>query len=144
VEVPRIVRPMYADSDGLPKIGSNRRSLLGVRSHGPNADIDSDELGNVVRNRKGLSVTADWRKLPGHLIPQELDDGFNGASGKGMKVYVHGRGDFAEGAVADGLEMLFKTGRGDSGILCPTASVPSNRFQADIAATRNDWVEDPS
>jgi hypothetical protein len=48
----------------------------------PHADVDRDVGGNVVLNRRGLSVVvADWRQLPGHLLPEHLDDGFNGASG---------------------------------------------------------------
>jgi hypothetical protein len=82
--LPRIVRPMYADpTDGLPLVGSHKRCLLGVRPTGQNADIDlippGDLTGNVVVNRKGLSVSADWRNLPGYMIPEELDDEMNGA-----------------------------------------------------------------
>ena len=107
---------MYANPVvGLPLVGSRKRCLLGVRPTGANADIDlkppDDVTGDVVVNRKGLSVTADWRLLPGYMIPEELEDDMNGASGKGMKVYVHGAGPFAEAPVAAGLEMLLKPNR---------------------------------
>lgn len=73
--MPRIVRPMFKDADGLPLVGSHKRCLLGVRPSGPNADVDlkphGDVNGFVIRNNKGLSVVDDWRHLPGHLIPEQ-------------------------------------------------------------------------
>jgi hypothetical protein len=71
-----------------------------------------------------------------------LDDGFNGATGKGMRVYVHGAGMFVEGPVSAGLELLHKAGSTDSGVVAPTASVPLNGYQNDLAATRGNWVVD--
>ena len=98
---------MYKDDDGLPLVGSNRRCLLGVRPTGKSADVDLDPSGdvngNVISNDKGLSVVDDWRKLAGYQSPEHLDDGLNGASGKGMAVYVHGSGPFAAAPVATGL-----------------------------------------
>jgi hypothetical protein len=147
--VPRIVRPMYVDpADGLPLVGSHKRCLLGVRPMGKSADIDltpaGDVNGNVAVNRKGLSVSADWRQLPPYMIPEELDDEVNGASGIGMKVYVHGTGVFVEGAVAPGLEMRFKLNTVDAGVVSPVAQVTLVQYQADLEATRAQWVEDPS
>lgn len=149
VFLPRIVRPMFADlQDGLPQVGSNRRSLLGVRPLGAKPDIDlqppGDLNGSVVLNRKGMSVSADWRNLPGHLIPEELEDDTNGASGKGMKVYVHGSGSFSEGSVTGDLELLYKPNSVDSGVVCPVANVPLSSFQTHLAATRSNWTEDAS
>ena len=143
----RIVRPMLKDADGLPLVGSKAK-CLGVRPTGPNADVDlnppSDVNGNVVLNDKGLSVSADWRTLPGHLIPEHLNDGMNGARGKNMAVYAHGnRSDqFVEGNVAPGLEMIFKAGNKLAGIIRPVAIVPLSQYQADLSATRPNWVND--
>lgn len=139
---------MYFDPvDGGPQVGSHRRSLLGVRPTGAFADIDlnppGDMNGDVVRNGKGLSVSADWQKLPGHLIPEERDDGLNGASGKGMKIFVHGTGGFNEGPVSPALEMVFKPQTIHDGVVCPTAAVSLNQFQSDLQATRLQWVEHP-
>lgn len=148
--MPRIVRPMKKDpKDGLPVVDT-RANCLGARIVGRVVDVDIDPAGNVVVNRKGLSVSKCWRTLIamglGHLVPEELDDGQNGASGKNMAVYVHGSGSgpFAQGAVAAGLEMCFKTGSTDTGVVCPVACVTIAQYQADLAATRVDWVEDPS
>lgn len=139
---------MYADpADGLPLVGSHKRSLLGVRPSGATADVDlnppGDLNGVVVVNRKGLSVSADWRSLPGHLIPEDLDDGLNGASGKGIKIYVHGNGNFSEGAVTANLEVLMKANSLDSGVICPIVAVSLSQYQADLQATRLQWVIDP-
>jgi hypothetical protein len=138
---------MKRDSDGLPLVGTTSK-CLGVRPVGPNADVDlsptGDVDGNVISNEKGLSVASDWRKLQGFLIPEHLDDGHNGATGKNMAVYVHGNGTgpFAEGPVAAGLEVVFKVGRTDSGVIRPVATVSLSQYQADLHATRPDWAVD--
>jgi hypothetical protein len=147
--VARIVRPMLKDADGLPLIGT-RAKCLGVRPTGPHADVDlnppGDVNGNVVSNDKGLSVSADWRTLPGHLIPDHLNDGVNGARGKNMAVYVHGNDSdkFVEGVVAPGLEMILKAENQRAGVIRPIATVPLSHYQADLAATQPNWVNDQS
>ncbi len=145
----RIVRPMIKDADGLPLVGTKAK-CLGVRPTGPYADVDlsppGDVNGDVVSNDKGLSVSADWRTLPGHLIPEHLNDGVNGARGKNMAVYVHGNGlnQFVEGDIAPGLEMILKAGNKRAGVIRPVATVPLSQYQADLAATRPNWVNDES
>jgi len=147
--VARIVRPMLKDVDGLPLVGIKAK-CLGVRPVGPHADVDlnpaGDVNGDVVQNDKGLSVSADWRTLPGHLIPEHLNDGMNGARGKNLAVFVHGNGSgpFVEGAVAPGLEMILKAGSSVAGVIRPVAPVRLTRYQADLAATRPNWVNDES
>jgi phosphoribosylcarboxyaminoimidazole (NCAIR) mutase len=126
-----------------PRVGSESK-CLGVRTIGNFADIDIDHSGCVLLNRKGMSVAATWRILPPHLIPEELDDGVNGARGKGMEVFVLGSGGFDEGLVSAALELCYKPNSTDAGNVCPVASVPVADFQADLAATRPDWVIDPS
>jgi hypothetical protein len=105
--VARIVRPMLKDVDGLPLVGTTGK-CLGVRPIGPHADVDlnpaGDVNGEVVSNDKGLSVGDDWRKLPGYLIPEHLDDGFNRARGKNMAVYVHGNGTGPNGIKLSGIQ----------------------------------------
>jgi hypothetical protein len=136
---------MRVDGDGFPKVGSQSK-CLGVREPpNPHADVDLDAGGNVVLNRRGLSVVADWRQLSGHLLPEHLDDGFNGASGKGMQVFVHGTGRFTdEDAVAESLALVHKRGTTTSGNVTPRASVPLAQFQADLRATREGWSVDES
>jgi hypothetical protein len=137
---------MIKDLDGLPLVGT-RSKCLGVRTSGDHPDVHPDAAGWVLVNRKGLSVSADWRTLPGHLIPKELNNGLNGARGIGMAVFVHGDGTgaFAEGPVAEGLELYFKQGRTDRGEVGPTVSVPLAQYQSDLQATRAQWmIERPS
>lgn len=140
---------MKKDSDGLPLVGTTR-GCLGVRPTGPNADVDlnppGDMNGDVIRNDKGLSVGDDWRKLPGHLIPDHLDDGLNNARGKNLAVYVHGNGTgpFAPGPFAAGLEIILKPGSIDAGVIRPVATVPLANYQTDLQATRANWVDDES
>lgn len=142
--MPRIVRPMRVDPDGLPRVG-NRSKCLGVREPpDAHADVEINGAGQVVLNRKGLSVSRDWRDLPGHLIPEHLDDGINGASGRGMQVFAHGGGEFTEGPIAEGLELLHKAGTATAGVVAPTASVPLTEYQQSLASTRPDWIIDES
>lgn len=145
--VPRIVRPMKKDTDGLPLVGI-KGSHLGVRPTGQHADVDLDPPGDlngdVISNDKGMSVSEDWRTLPGFLIPEHLDDGHNGASGKNMAVFVHGSGAFSPGPVSTGLELILKKGRTDAGVVRPVARVALVSYQADLQATRPDWVVDES
>lgn len=140
----RIVRPMKKDlHDGQPLVGTASK-CLGVRPPGDaNADVEVDENGNVKLNRMDHSVRADWRTLPGFLVPEELADEFNGARGKGMAVFVHGDGRFEEGPVAKGLQLWFKEGDRNGGLVCPTDLLPLQRFQDDLQATRPDWIIDP-
>jgi hypothetical protein len=107
--------------------------------------VDLDAQGNVVLNGRGLSVVADWRQLPGHLLPEHLDDGFNGASGKGMQIFVHGTGDFSDAAnVTNSLLLSHKRGKNTSGNVTPKESVPLAKFQDDLRATREGWSVDES
>jgi hypothetical protein len=135
---------MRVEPDGLPKVGTASK-CLGVRvPPNPNSDVGLDGAGNVLLDRRGLSVSQDWHQLPGHLIPEHLDDGFNGASGRGMNVFVHGAGPFDEGAVAVGLELKHKAGTTTAGVVTPDALVPVAQYQQALAATRTDWVVDES
>lgn len=54
----RLYRTMRADADGLPHVGRSARGL-GVRLHGPHADVTPDEDGRVHPGAGGMSVTAD-------------------------------------------------------------------------------------
>ena len=139
----RIVRPMKKDpTDPLLPLVAQRFCCLGVRAH----EVDVDAVGNVIVNRRGLSVSEDWRNLPPDIIPIEEDDAVNGACGKKMAIFVHGQGTgpFAEGPVAAGLENCFKPGKTDAGEVCPVALVPRPQYESDLAATRPDWVIDRS
>ena len=146
--MPRIVRPMFSDTADpqRPAVGITK-SCLGVRTTGTMQDVDLDAGGKVILNCKGLSVSKDWRDLPDFLIPPHLEDELNGASGKvGTRVFVHEvvKGPFAQGPVAKGLELFYKVGNTAAGIVCPTACVLLAQYQADLAATKFNWIIDES
>ena len=138
----RIVRPMLVDEDGSPRVG-NRSKCLGVREPpAPSADVNVDASGVVLLDGSGLSVTKDWRLLQGHLIPQQLENEFNGASCKGMRVFVHGAGDCLEGGVSETLLLVYKPNSDTAGNVTPAAPVLLSQFQADLEATRGGSVID--
>lgn len=146
--MPRIVRPMFSDPKAphAPRVGDTK-NCLGVRTSGKRQDVDLDATGTVLLNRKGLSVSEDWRSLPDFLIPAHLEDDLNGASGdEGLRVFVHGTGTgpFAEGRVADCLALLLKPRSTTAGVVCPTQAVMLDKLQEDLAATRPDWIIDES
>lgn len=135
---------MLLEPDGRPRVG-NRSKCLGVREPpDPFADVDQDAVGKVLLNGKGLSVVDDWRRLPGHLIPEHLDDGFNGARGRNMRVFVHGIGAFEEGPVAEGLSLLHKPGSRTAGVVTPATLMTLQQVQDSLAATRSNWIIDES
>ena len=135
---------MKVDPDGQPKVGAQSKRL-GVRiPPDRHADVDVDDMGRVAPVRKGLSVTEDWRNLPGHLIPEHLDDGRNGASGRGMNVFTHGFGGFEEGPITKELQLLHKAGTTTAGVIAPTDPTLLAAYQQALALTRPDWTIDES
>jgi hypothetical protein len=134
---------MKVADDGLPVVG-DRSKELGVRVP-PNrhADIDVDNAGMVVLNGLGMSVVANWRDLPDHLIPIRLCAIVPQAAGSNdLKCYRWGEGPFAAGMLAAGLELVLKPGSSRHGNVTPTTDVTVAQFLALLAATRADWVED--
>jgi len=61
-----------------------------------------------------------------------------------MEVFVLGDGPFVEGSVTLGLELCLKPSTTEAGNICPMVSVETSHYQADLAATRSDWIVDPS
>jgi hypothetical protein len=144
--MPTVFRSMKAAEDGLPVVGDKSKEL-GVRvPPNPSADIDVDDAtGLVVLNGKGMSVAADWRDLPYHLIPKRLKAIVADARGSdNIRCYRIGTGPFAMGDVTAELVMMLKSGKTRAGNICPSGSVSVVEFQSLLAATRVDWVEDES
>ena len=141
--MPTMFRTMKQADDGLPVVGSNAKEL-GVRvPPNPHSDIDLDANDCVVLNGRGLSVTANWRCLPGYLIPKRLRALFPGATGPDLLTcYKMGTGAFAPGAIGNALTLVLKNGNPQAGNLVPNLSVHLDQFQADLAATRNQWTVD--
>lgn len=141
--MPTIFRTMKRAEDGLPVVGSNAREL-GVRvPPNPSADIDLDANDRVLLNGKGLSVARNWRNLLPHLIPKRLRSLFAGAAGSNtLACYKTGTGVFAAGAFGNNLNLVLKNGNPQAGNIVPSQSVHRDKFQSDLAATRNQWTVD--
>jgi hypothetical protein len=142
--MPTIYRTMKRAADGLPVVGSNSSTELGVRLP-PNqrADIDLDPNGHVVQNGRGMSVVANWRHLLAHQIPKRLKTLFPGAVGNNsLACYRMGEGDFADGVVTNDLHLVLKPGRPHAGNVVPDQSVHYSQLQSNLAATRNQWSVD--
>lgn len=142
--MPTVFRSMKAAADGLPVVGDGSKEL-GVRvPPNPHADVEVDPNTNlVVLNQKGMSVAANWRNLLPHLIPARLSAMVPKARGADdLKCFRVGDGPFAPGVIANGLELVLKPGETDLGNMVPSAAVTVSQFQADLAATRTQWVVD--
>lgn len=142
--MPTVYRSMKAADDGLPEVGDQSKQL-GVRvPPNPHADIEVDASTNrIVLNGSGMSVAENWRLLPPHLIPLRLAAIVSDAKGKNHLVcYRMGDGPFIPGPLTTGLELVLKPGAIDRGNVVPGAAVTVAQFQADLAATRPQWVAD--
>jgi len=141
--MPTIFRTMKRANDGLRVVGSNAKEL-GVRCPpNPNADIELDTNDCVVLNGKGLSVAANWRYFLAHLIPKRLKPLFPGAAGSNtLACYRTGTGVFAAGPLSNALSVVLKSGNPRAGNIVPNQGVHRDQFQADLAATRNQWTVD--
>ena len=144
--MPTVFRSMKAADDGLPVVGDQSKEL-GVRvPPNPNADIDVDSTTNlVVLNGKGMSVAENWRDLPYHLIPKRLKAIIADARAPdSVRCYRLGTGPFTAGPVMTELVVTLKPGKTRSGNICPSRPVSVPEYQALLAATRVDWMEDES
>ncbi len=140
--MPKIYRTMRKADDGKPVVDATGKGL-GVRGEPVNGvvDVDLDQDDKVILNGKGLSVAPTWRDLPIFLISKRLKDKFPGARGASdLYCFVHGTGPFADGAVADGLDLQVDTLI--HGVVVPRVAVPLNQYQLDLARTRDEWVID--
>jgi hypothetical protein len=142
--MPKIYRVMKKDQDDKPVVDTSGKGL-GVRTTPVNgiSDVDLDEAGRVLRNAKGMSVVPNWRDLPIYLIPKRFDrEGkFPGARcPHDVYCFSMGEGPFADGPLADGLDL--KSDGAKHGLVVPRELVPLDRYQADLAATRDLWKRD--
>ena len=138
--MPLIYRSMSADGD-KPLIGASA-DALGVRvppAH--RSDIVPDASGFVSFGTGGMSVAPAWRDLPLHRIPSRLRDLVQGARGKNsLCCWKMGEGEFAAGSVAARLLLRLENAR--HGLVEPAQKMSLDDYQADLAATRDQWVRD--
>ncbi|HVC96704.1 MAG TPA: hypothetical protein VND64_23705 [Pirellulales bacterium] len=117
---------------------------LGVRCPpGPHADVDLDSAGHVLLNGRGMSVAENWRYLPPHLIPKRLLPLVPDASGSNqLFCWSMGNGPFVNDSVNESLALRIKPHMPNMGNVVPIEPVAVDRFQLDLAATRNQWQPD--
>ena len=140
--MPKIDRSMRKTNDEKPLVDATGKGL-GVRGQPVNGVVDVDlyQDGKVILNSKGMSVAPRWRDLPYFLISKRLIDRFPGARGAtDIWCFTMGEGPFAEGAVADGLDLKIDSPK--HGVVAPRLSVPVDQYQADLASTRDYWSID--
>ena len=105
------------------------------------ADVDLDAARRVVLNGKGMSVAPHWRELPFFLIPRRLVKEVPAARGSSsLYCFVMGDGEFQDGEISENLTLRVDSTR--HGIVVPLSLVSIDRFQADLAATREHWTVD--
>jgi hypothetical protein len=140
--MPKIYRSMRKGDDGKPLIEATGKGL-GVRGQPVNGvvDVDLDQDGKVILNSKGMSVAPGWRDLPYFLISKRLKNQFPAARGPiDLCCFTMGGGSFAEGQVADGLDLKIDAPK--HGVVAPQLSVPLDQYQVDLANTRDYWTID--
>jgi hypothetical protein len=148
--MPKIYRAMY-EQGGKPRVG-DAWCELGVRPPGrlkangkpETNDVDLDANGDVVLNRKGMSVfrsLADLPRLYLKLVPIHLSDKVRGAAGMGgMRLWSMGQGPFSSSALTGQLK-LDESG-GMHGNVCPGKAMPLAEFQSELANTQESWTID--
>lgn len=135
--MPKVYRAMKKAEDNKPTVDQTA-SGLGVR---PGRDINTDESGNVVLDGNGMSVSPGWRELALHRIPKRLGTIVPGARGSNnTHCFTMGTGPFQRGPFAQGLELIPDTIT--HAVVAPDAAVTLAQYEADLAATRPDWLID--
>lgn len=150
--MPKVYRTMF-EQNGKPRVGGVSCEL-GVRPPGrlrqngqPEiADVDMDAKGDVVLNKKGMSVfrsLADLARLPSRLVPIHLAEKVRGAVGPtGTRIWTMGQGLFASGPLTGSLE-LHESGT-KHGNVCPSHIMQIASLQTALAQTQNSWtIEEP-
>ncbi|HEY2154842.1 MAG TPA: hypothetical protein VGH33_04385 [Isosphaeraceae bacterium] len=139
--MPKIYRSMKQAEDGKPVVEASAKGL-GVRVTGVR-DVDLDDQGNVVLDGKGMSVAPELSKLLPHLIPRRLRHRFpKAAESPGLYCFTMGVGSFSNGPMTDDLELQVDSP--SHGVVAPRHLVPLDRYQADLASTRDAWTVDES
>ncbi|MEX2138741.1 MAG: hypothetical protein WD894_05730 [Pirellulales bacterium] len=124
--------------DGKPIVGS-QRDMLGVRENGRDIPIDS---GNIVHpGAGGLSVAPEWRVLPPFLIPRRLSSKVGDARGNAqLAIFRLGMADFIDSTIGQFLRLRVTSAM--HGSIEPAMISALADYQAQLAATREEWVFD--
>jgi hypothetical protein len=133
--MPLVFRVMKKEPDGLPTVS---QTSLGVRH---DIDIDQDAQNNVLVNGKGMTVAPNWRDINVNRIPKRLRMIVPGAGGSNNTFcFRMGNGAFIQGVFANGLTL--EPDSETHGNVAPALVVPLATYEANLAATRPDWMED--
>ncbi len=124
-------RAMTPDTDGFPKVGKSSR-MLGVRVP---QDIAPDADGMVMPGAGGMSVApgSEWN-VPNHRRPRGMKRGSTGNVGDRMYALPD------KSIPADKLMVRPDPGFPEiHAFVEPAASVKLQRYEVDLAGTRQDW-----
>jgi len=138
--MPRIYRAMTIDN-GKPMIGASARAL-GVRvPPSQTCDIRVEADGTVRPGAGGMSVVPSWRDLPSYRIPRRLRSIVPDACGNNQDAcWRMGEGPFECAPLARRLTL--RPNSPAHGCVEPAAVVSLATYQADLAATQDQWVID--
>jgi hypothetical protein len=88
-----------------------------------------------------MSVAPAWRDLELHRIRKRLGSIVPGARGSNNTYcFAAGMGPFQQGHFAKGLELITDTPI--HAVVAPVVVVPLAQYEADLAATRSEWLID--
>ena len=134
---PKVFRAMRRDADHHPTVDQSATGL-GVR---PGIDVNIDAADRVILDGGGMSVAPGWRELELHRIPKRLGTVVPGAHGSNnTHCFSTGSGPFQPSSFAKGLVLIPDSET--HGVVAPEAIVTLRQYEADLAATREDWVID--
>lgn len=132
----KVFRAMKCDSAGRsPRVEASARGL-GVRRK---EDLAPCPLGLAHPQKGGMSVAPSITDLPTHRVPIRLGALVMGASGSNSdRVWVLGEEPFSSGPFAVGLALRVETNA--HGLVEPSAAVPFEQYEQDLAATAPLWT----
>jgi hypothetical protein len=141
--MPRIYRSMERDG-GRPRIGRSATALgvsIRVEREKILEDIPVDDSRRVSPSTGGMSVAPSWRSLPPYRVPARLRHLCPKARGRDdVSCWKMGEGDFEDGPLAPGLN--FRRDTATHGLVEPAQVVPLDAYEADLAATQDQWIID--
>src|SRR4051812_21090551 len=129
------------EDGGKPVVG-NKRDMLGVRENGCDITIDPDDV--VRPNTGGLSIAPEWRTLPPFLIPRRLAPTKVAAARGNARLAIFRLGSAAFADAELGHSLRLRVTSSVHGSIEPAQLTTLAKYQAELAATRDDWLIDES
>jgi hypothetical protein len=141
-EPPRIFRTMFAEENGLPRVGA-AFGCLGVRVPPTSPpDVKPDASGNVAPRGGGMSVAPSWREIHPAVIPARLRDARtrDARGNDNLRVFRTGTGGFRDEPVSERLALRCTSPT--HGQVEPYETMTASAFQAALADTQARWTID--